>query len=69
MKSYVVSWPRWLSCMSDWLSGSHGSDPWAQQNSFVEIDRGIFSMVIFSLPLIQEGQLSASGERICANTG
>ena len=26
----------------------------------------IFSMVILSLPLIQEGQLSVSGERMCA---
>ena len=25
----------------------------------------IFSMVILSLPLIQEGQLSVSGERMC----
>ena len=31
------------------------------QHSFVEIDREIFSMVILSLPLIQEGQLSVSG--------
>ena len=35
------------------------------QHSFVEIDREIFSTVILSLPLIQEGQLSVSGERIC----
>ena len=32
---------------------------------FVEIDNEIFSTVILSLPLIQEGQLSVSGERIC----
>ena len=32
-----------------------GSTP---QHSFVEIDHEIFSMVILSLPLIQEGQLS-----------
>ena len=36
-----------------------------QQHSFVEIDREIFSTVILSLPLIQEGQLSVSGERMC----
>ena len=36
-----------------------------QQHSLVEIDHEIFSKVIFSLPLIQEGQLSASGERMC----
>ena len=36
-----------------------------RQHSFVEIDHEIFSMVILSLPLIQEGQLSVSGERMC----
>ena len=36
-----------------------------RQNSFVEIDNEIFSMVILSLPLIQEGHLSLSGERMC----
>ena len=34
-----------------------------RQHSFVEIDCEIFSTVILSLPLIQEGQLSVSGER------
>ena len=32
---------------------------------FVEIDHEIFSKVFLSLPLIQEGQLSVSGERMC----
>ena len=36
-----------------------------RQHSFVEIDHVIFSTVILSLPLIQEGQLSVSGERMC----
>ena len=31
----------------------------------METDREIFSAVILSLPLIQEGQLSVSGERMC----
>ena len=31
----------------------------------MEIDQEIFSTVILSLPLIQEGQLSVSGERMC----
>ena len=31
----------------------------------VEIDHEIFPTVILSLPLIQEGQLSVSGERMC----
>ena len=34
-------------------------------HSFVEIDHEIFSTVILSLPLIQEGQFSVSGERMC----
>ena len=33
--------------------------------AFVEIDQEIFSTVILSLLLIQEGQLSVSGERMC----
>ena len=36
-----------------------------QQHSFMEIDHEIFSMVLLILPLIQEGQLSVSGERMC----
>ena len=35
------------------------------QYPFVEIDHEIFSTVILSLPLTQEGQLSVSGERMC----
>ena len=43
-----------------------GLDPRrGRQHSFVEIDHEIFSTVILSLPLIQEGQLSVSGERMC----
>ena len=33
--------------------------------NFMVIDHEIFSTVILSLPLIQEGQLSVSGERMC----
>ena len=36
-----------------------------RQHSFVEIDHEIFCTVILSLSLIQEGQLSVSGERMC----
>ena len=47
-------------------TGGRGFDPHrGRQHSFVEIDQEIFSMVILSLPLIQEGQLSVSGERMC----
>ena len=55
-----------LDALSDWRPGGRSFDPcrgW--QNSFVEIDREIFSMVFLSLLLIQEGQLSVPGERMC----
>ena len=39
--------------------------PPRSQHSFVEIDHEIFSMVILSLRLIQEGHFSVSGERMC----
>ena len=55
-----------VGCASDWRPGGCEFDPHrGQQHSFVEIDRKIFSTVILSLPLIQEGQLSVSGERMC----
>ena len=40
--------------------GVAGSTPAAWQ-----IDHAMFFTVIFSLPLIQEGQLSVSGKRVC----
>ena len=40
-----------------------------RQHSFVEIAHEIFPNVILSLPLIQDGQLSVSGERMCTNSG
>ena len=44
----------------DWRPGSRRFNPhWGRQHSFVEIDREIFSTVILSLPLIQEGRLTA----------
>ena len=36
-----------------------------KQHSVMEIDHKILSMVILSLLLIKEGQVSVSGERIC----
>ena len=51
---------------SDRRPGGRGFNPRrGRQHSFVEIDHEIFSTVILSLPLIQEGQLSVSGERMC----
>ena len=55
-----------LDAPSDWRPGDCGFNPRrGRQHSFVEIDREIFSKVILSLLLVQEGQLSVSGERIC----
>ena len=55
-----------LDAPSDWRPGGRGFKPRRdRQHSFVEIDREIFSTVILSLPLIQEGQLSVSGKRMC----
>ena len=57
---------KMLDAPSDWRLGGHGFNPCrGRQHSFVEIDREIFSTVILFLPLIQEGQLSVSGERMC----
>ena len=42
-----------------------GSTPAKLAMFFLEIDHEIFSMVILSLSLIQEGQLSVSGGRMC----
>ena len=52
---------------SDWRPGGRGFKfpRRGRQHSFVEIDHEIFSTVILSLPLIQKGQLSVSGERMC----
>ena len=56
-----------LDAPSDWRPGGRRFNPRrGRQHSFVEIDHEIFSTVILSLPLIQEGQLSVSGERMCS---
>ena len=56
--------------MSNWWSGKQGFDPcWVRQHSFLEIDHEIFSMVLLFLPLILEGQLSVSCERMCVSSG
>ena len=52
--------------MTDWRPGGRQFNPCrGRQHSVVEIDHEIFSTVILSFPLIQEGQLSVSGERMC----
>ena len=70
-----VSQLQWVKCPtsvaqldapSDWRPGGRGFNPRrGRQHSFAEIDHEIFSTVILSLPLIQEGQLSVSGKRMC----
>ena len=52
-----------------WSEGCGVDHRWVLQHSFVENDHEIFSTVILPLPLIQEGQLSVSGERMCTSTG
>ena len=42
-----------------------GSTPTGSATLFLEIDHAIFSTVILSHLLIQEGQLSLSNERMC----
>ena len=55
-----------LDAPSNWRPGGRGFNPRrGRQHSFVEIDHEIFSTVILFLPLIQEGQLSVSGGRMC----
>ena len=58
-KDKLTNRPRWLSWRSQ-VQSRRG-----QQHSFVEIDHEIFSTVNLSLPLIQEGQLSVPGKRMC----
>ena len=54
-----------VECASDWRSRGRGFNPHrVQQHSFVETAHEIFSTVILPHPLIREGQLSVSGERM-----
>ena len=67
--SMQFKWPAsvaQLDASSDWRPGGRVFNPRrGRQHSLVEIDHEIFSTVILSFPLIQEGQLSVSGERMC----
>ena len=51
------------------LDAPPAGDQKVWQHSFIEIYHEIFSLVILFLLLIQEGQLSFSGERMCTSTG
>ena len=58
--------PAWVARLDARLTGDQeveGSTPAGRQHSF--LDHEIFSTVILSLLLIQEGQLSVSDERMC----
>ena len=58
-----------LDVLPVWSSGP-GFDPCQlRQYSFIEIDHEIFSLIILSLLLIQEGKLSVFGRRMCIGTG
>ena len=50
---------------SAWYADGRGFDPHVRHHPFVDIGHEITSMVIVSLPLIQEGQLSVTDERRC----
>ena len=66
MSSTVSASVAQLDAQSDWRPGGRRfNSRRSRQHSFVEIDQEIFYTVILSLPLIQEGQLSVSGERMC----
>ena len=66
-KNPIYCRPRWLSWMRRPTGDQEvtGSILVEVGNSLLEIDHEIFSMVILFLLLIQEGQLSVSGERMC----
>ena len=57
--TYMFSWPVSVAqldaCPSEGQMDTHPTE-----HSFVEIDHEIFSIVILTLPLIQEEQLSVS---------
>ena len=60
------SWPRWLTwmCVQLVIRRLLVQRTPGLLYSFMAIDHEIFSMVVLSLPLIQEGQLSVSDERM-----
>ena len=56
---------RSVGSSSVWYADGRGFDPHVLQHSFVEIGHGIIATAILPLPLIEEGQLSVTGERMC----
>ena len=61
---YIMLYTETVRLTGD--QGVAGSTPAGSETFFSwRFDHEIFSTIILSLPLIQEGQLSASGERMC----
>ena len=54
-----------VGCVSSWYADGRGFDPHVRLHSFVEIGDEIISTAILPLLLIQEEQLSVTGERMC----
>ena len=53
----------WIGCVSAWYAEGRGFDPHVQQNVLSQgFGHEKISTTILSLPLIQEGQLSVTGE-------
>ena len=67
--TFTTLWghPWWLTWMCTQLviRGLQVPPLPGQQHSFVDFDHEILSMVILSLQMIQEGQLSVRSERMC----
>ena len=55
----------YVRCAFTWHADGRRFDHRVRQHSFMKIDHEIISMAILSLPLIQVGQLSVTGERMC----
>ena len=58
------------SCLSitldyAWYADGRGLGSQVRQHSFVEFGHAKISTAILSFPLIQEGQLSVTGDRMC----
>ena len=51
-----------------WAADGRRFDPRVRQHSFVEIGHGIICTAIISLALIQVGQFSITGEKMCTCT-
>ena len=54
-----------VGCAFAWYVDDRGFNPHVQQHSFVESSHEIISTAILSLPLIQEGPLLVTVERMC----